>query len=203
MTHIWIALILHIIIILLWNQIHRTTLTLCRSKTCKYLASSIPLSTISFLKDKSYFIFIYRFSLIIKFEFIFGSSHTKYLKSIYLGHKLCWTFWKQFWELLQKYVRKTGTEISSINIKLFLTRNVYVLTSWTVDLDSWCWKLFWDTYRKHIMSFTENSWTVTKGTQHVFFLHHGEASWCKNKSCVNQTIEIHCWLIYLKEVLVI
>jgi hypothetical protein len=94
-------------------------------------------------------------------------------------------------------------EIRSIDIKLLLSRNVHVLTARAVHFYSGSREFLRDANGQNIVPFAKHSRTVTKCAEHVLLFHHGQASWSQNESGMDQTIEVHCRLVNLQEVLII
>ena len=103
---------------------------------------------------------------------------------------------------LDEYVWKTCSKVCSIDIKLFLSRNVHVLASVTVDFDSWGGELFWDSYGQDVLPFAQHSRAISEWPQHIFLFHHGQASRRENKPCMNQPIQVHSGLVDFQETII-
>jgi len=61
-------------------------------------------------------------------------------------------------------MRKTSTEISTVDVELLLPWNVNVLTSRAVYLDPGCWQVFGDSDGKNVLAFAKHSWTISERT---------------------------------------
>ena len=104
---------------------------------------------------------------------------------------------------LEEYVRKACSEIRSVDIKLFLSWQVHIVTPRTIHLDSWSGQLLWDTNREHMLPLTQDPRTSAESPLHELFSHLCEAVRRKDKSSVDDAVEVHCWLIDFKKVRVI
>ena len=178
MTHIWITL--HVVVHLMRTLAYH----IHWGSTCSYWVGVRGsryhgdcivgwVGCLSFLKNLSYFIFIYRLALVIKLKFVLWPTHSENFEAIYFWNKLCRAFRQKLWELLKEYVWETCSEVRSIYIQLFLPGDVHVLASGTIYLHSWCWEFLRHSNRKYVMPFTKDARTIAKGTEHILLLHHG------------------------------
>ena len=67
---------------------------------------------------------------------------------------------------------KASTEVSSVNVELFLSRNVDVLTSMAVDLHPRGGEFLRDSNGENVLALAENTRAISEGAHHVLLLHH-------------------------------
>ena len=106
----------------------------------------------------SNFTFIYRLSSIIKFKFVATAAHTKNFEAVDFGDESRgWQYWIiemldnktsilncRANSYLKEYMGETSSKVSTINVQLFLTRQVHVDASWAVYFDAGRGKFFRD-----------------------------------------------------------
>ena len=149
------------------------------------------------LQNLSDIFLIYRLSFGIEFEFEARPAHTENLKTVYFRDELWWPIRNQLWVGLHKDMRKAGTKISAIYVKLFGSWYVDVLASRTIDLNSRSWEFLRYSNGKHILSFAQHSRAVAEWPKHIFFLHHWQTSRWYNEARMNEPVQVHCRLIDL------
>ena len=110
----------------------------------------------------SYFLFIRWLPLWVEAKLVFRSAHPEYLEPIYLWYELWRTIGHQLRVCFHEDMWKTCPKIRSVYVQLFWSRNVDVLASRTIHLDSGCGEFFWHTYREYILPLTKYSWTVAE-----------------------------------------
>ena len=96
-------------------------------------------------------------------------------------------------------MRKADTKVCPIDVQLLRTRDVDVLASGAVDLDSRGGQLLTHSDGQHVLSLAQNSRTITKGAKHVLLFHHGEAPGRDDEPRVDEPVEVHGRLIDLQE----
>ena len=98
---------------------------------------------------------------------------------------------------------ETWAKIRTVNIQLFLTRDVNVLATGAVDFHATCWQFLTNADGEHVLSLTHDSGARAEAAEHEFFFHHGEASWGEDKASVDQPIQVHRRLVDLEEILIV
>ena len=81
--------------------------------------------------------FVDCFAAVVVFLFIGRSFHAKNFESEnewLIGKRAI--FWIEVWISLEKNVGKADSKVGSINVQVFLARNVNLLASWTIDFYS-------------------------------------------------------------------
>ena len=101
----------------------------------------------------------------------------------------------QFGEGLQKDMREWVTKVSPVHINELHSRDVYFVAFWTVHLYPGDAKVLTHSYRKDQLLIAKYPWTGPENALWVFFFHHLETFRGQNEPGVDQTVEVHRWLI--------
>lgn len=96
-------------------------------------------------------------------------------------------------------MRETGSEVSPVDVKLLLTRNIHILALRAVYFYSRGWQVFRNSDGQNILAFTENSGAVAEGAKHQLLFHHGESARRQNKAGVDKSVQVHCRLVNLQK----
>lgn len=134
---------------------------------------------------------------------VFWAFFSIYLESIHFWNE-SWLkgFWHELWICLllvnsyhEQDMGKGTPEVGSVNIVALLFWHVNLLTSWTVDFDSWSPNLFTHSDRKYMLPFTQDSGANAKHTLLELFFHQCQSLLGHDKPRMNQSIDISGLLI--------